>query len=370
MTRKLRGSAIWAVLALVACKGTDASASGATDASPVVLPWPPSVVAVGDTPATANSNASITDVASTTPPAVHSLCEDLDSLTKPLIEAAYDVVKTFSRYRARNKAANGTLELLRIEGEFRKDTQAKGESLRAKEATVKAHALVAGEAALLADLMHGYGATATAYEKYAEAFGRGPKGFKDLIGISETLEDIGTLMERLDLDLTKRCKQLQSATHDSDAGGPPTADVKAAASGRYEALDCGSILDTTTKLEWFVGPDRDTTWDDASSWTSALSPCGGGWRMPTGAELRALHGPSSTAGTGFLKNGVHYPAKIDPAFKAIGGGSWVWTDRVVGNTQAVAYNLFVNSPTTVNKDMTSGSEKLATRAFAVRVTRR
>jgi hypothetical protein len=51
----------------------------------------------------------------------------------------------------------------------------------------------------------------------------------------------------------------------------------------------GVVGDTNTGLEWMVGPDRDTTWDEAKAWVERLSVDGGGWRMPTVDELRTLY---------------------------------------------------------------------------------
>ncbi len=140
-------------------------------------------------------------------------------------------------------------------------------------------------------------------------------------------------------------------------------------SGRYVAQACGSILDSTTNLEWYVGPDKDTSWDDAVSWATSLSTCGTGWRMPTADELKALYDAKQTAGTGYFRDGQHYPAKLDPAFGGIGGGSWVWTGKTQG-TQAVGYNFFTNGPAPMAKDGAApgGLPRFTTRAFAVRGT--
>ena len=51
----------------------------------------------------------------------------------------------------------------------------------------------------------------------------------------------------------------------------------------------GIVKDTKTGLEWFVGPDRNTTWDEAKSWAESLSIDGGGWRLPTLKELGTLY---------------------------------------------------------------------------------
>ena len=46
------------------------------------------------------------------------------------------------------------------------------------------------------------------------------------------------------------------------------------------------ITDTETGLEWRVGPDDDTSWNDADRWVSNL---GGSWRLPRLNELRDLY---------------------------------------------------------------------------------
>lgn len=47
--------------------------------------------------------------------------------------------------------------------------------------------------------------------------------------------------------------------------------------------------DAKLGFEWVAGPDRDTTWDEARSWVQSLTVDGGGWRMPTMEELKALY---------------------------------------------------------------------------------
>jgi hypothetical protein len=59
--------------------------------------------------------------------------------------------------------------------------------------------------------------------------------------------------------------------------------------GRYIASANGIVIDTSTSLEWVAGPDRDMTWDEARSWIESLTTDGGGWRMPSIAELKGLY---------------------------------------------------------------------------------
>ena len=51
-------------------------------------------------------------------------------------------------------------------------------------------------------------------------------------------------------------------------------------------VDGAIITDTTTGLEWRVGPDSDTDWYEADYWVKDL---GGTWRMPSLPELQGLY---------------------------------------------------------------------------------
>jgi len=80
---------------------------------------------------------------------------------------------------------------------------------------------------------------------------------------------------------------------------------------RFIAYTNGILKDTKTGLEWFAGPDRDTTWDEAKSWAESLPIDGGSWRMPTLKELRTLY-----------KEGAG-PLNMTPLLKA--AGWWIWS---------------------------------------------
>ncbi len=56
----------------------------------------------------------------------------------------------------------------------------------------------------------------------------------------------------------------------------------------YISYENGIVYDQKTNLEWIVGPDTGTTWDEAKRWLESLSEAGGGWRMPTMDELERL----------------------------------------------------------------------------------
>jgi hypothetical protein len=134
------------------------------------------------------------------------------------------------------------------------------------------------------------------------------------------------------------------------------------AQGRYAVEACGAIIDRSTGLEWRVGPDQETSWPAAQSWVAGLTACGGGWQMPTAAQLQGLFDPSASAGTGFYTRGRYYPAHINAAFSGIGGGSWVWTDTPVSASTAAAVNLYEDLRVTLQRYQTVYS----VRAFAVR----
>ncbi|MBW1753578.1 MAG: DUF1566 domain-containing protein [Deltaproteobacteria bacterium] len=59
--------------------------------------------------------------------------------------------------------------------------------------------------------------------------------------------------------------------------------------GHYIAYATGVVYDKNTGLEWYAGPDRDTTWNEAKAWVDSLNVAGGGWRMPTSDELKTLY---------------------------------------------------------------------------------
>jgi len=96
---------------------------------------------------------------------------------------------------------------------------------------------------------------------------------------------------------------------------------------RFTLDASGVIRDSETGLEWLVGPDRDTDYVMAEKWVASLSGVsGGGWRMPTVAELRTLYQP----GVGSYN--------IDPAFRTTGW--WVWGEP---RDESSAWNFNFNN---------------------------
>jgi len=95
--------------------------------------------------------------------------------------------------------------------------------------------------------------------------------------------------------------------------------------GVYVAYANGIVRDTKTGLEWKVGPDRDTDWNEARSWVQSLNIDGGGWRMPTMDELAGLY-----------KNGLG-DRNMTPLLKTTGW--WVWSGEVEGSSDAWGFNF-------------------------------
>ncbi len=132
-------------------------------------------------------------------------------------------------------------------------------------------------------------------------------------------------------------------------------------SARYRTTDCGSIADTKTGMEWYMGPDKDFAWQDANNWVRGLSACGKHWTLPSADEVRALFDKQTTAGTGYYSGGRTWPAHVDPIFSGIGGGSWVWTKGSSANGNAPAFNLNQGVPVQISATNFDGT----VRAFAV-----
>jgi len=98
------------------------------------------------------------------------------------------------------------------------------------------------------------------------------------------------------------------------------AQKEVARDGVYVAYANGIVRDTKTGLEWKVGPDRNMTWEQASSWVKNLDLDGGGWRMPTTDELEGLY----NRGVG--------SRNMTPLLKTTGW--WVWSGETKGSSDA------------------------------------
>ena len=86
-------------------------------------------------------------------------------------------------------------------------------------------------------------------------------------------------------------------------------------SPRFTKASDGVITDSLTGLQWYVNPSPANTWHQAKAWAEHLTVAGGGWRLPTMAELKGIY-QKGASGT-----------NMDPLFDA--QGVWVWSGEVV-----------------------------------------
>jgi hypothetical protein len=141
------------------------------------------------------------------------------------------------------------------------------------------------------------------------------------------------------------CRGVVVVAQESEQINPD--ELRRAQNWRFIADDKGIVTDTKTGLEWFVGPDSNTTWDEAKSWVETLSVDGGRWRMPSREELKSLY----TKGVG-IRN-------MSPLFKTT--GSFVWTGETVGSLHAWGFCFEIGSAYWPRRDQIETA-----RGFAVR----
>jgi len=133
--------------------------------------------------------------------------------------------------------------------------------------------------------------------------------------------------------------------------GASTASVKER-DGHYGLYADGVVLDKTTGLEWLVGPDKNTTWDEADHWVAnvkegLIGPGGKGWRMPTINELESLY-----------KKGVG-TRNMTPLLKTTGW--WVWSNETKNSSGARAFRFHGGLSSWYSRSYSKNG-----RAFAVR----
>jgi hypothetical protein len=95
---------------------------------------------------------------------------------------------------------------------------------------------------------------------------------------------------------------------------------------RFTKASNGVITDHVTGLDWYVGPNHDNNWHEAKAWTESLTVAGGGWRMPTVAELKAIYQKGAS------------PYNMDPLFQTT--GVWVWSGEVHDAVSAWGYAFY------------------------------
>ena len=81
---------------------------------------------------------------------------------------------------------------------------------------------------------------------------------------------------------------------------------------RFTKAENGVITDSATGLDWYVG--KENTWHQAKAWVEGLTVAGGGWRLPTVAELKAIYQKGASANN------------MDPLFQTT--VAWAWSGEL------------------------------------------
>ena len=90
-------------------------------------------------------------------------------------------------------------------------------------------------------------------------------------------------------------------------------------------LKDGVIYDSELGLQWAPAPDRSMNHYQAEEYARNLSLAGGGWRLPTRAELKSLYDKSK-------------PGGADPKFNV--SDCWVWTSELEDPSGAWGFGFF------------------------------
>ena len=118
---------------------------------------------------------------------------------------------------------------------------------------------------------------------------------------------------------------------------------------RFDISDQKVIKDSQTGLEWYLGPNADTDWQGASSWATNLADAGGGWRMPSRAELKGIFLPDYKA-----------EYKIDPIFHL--KVCCVWAEEEDGPKSAWNFGFTLGDEAANPRYVTSSRRALAVRS--------
>ena len=126
---------------------------------------------------------------------------------------------------------------------------------------------------------------------------------------------------------------------------------EAGRNGTFIAYATGVVYDKNSGLEWYAGPDKNTSWNDAKRWVESLNVAGGGWRMPTRQELKNLY-----------KKGAG-ERNMTPLLKT--SGWWVWSGETKGSSSAWNFFFLSGFDYWFNRDFSNYGR----RGFAVRSRR-
>lgn len=117
---------------------------------------------------------------------------------------------------------------------------------------------------------------------------------------------------------------------------------------RFTKAGNGVITDSVTGLEWYVGPNQDNTWHEAKAWTENLTVAGGGWRLPTVPELKAL----------YQKGAAAY--NMDPLFQT--PGVWAWSGELNNAWSAWGFAFYNGQEGWHSMNYGNGRQVLAVRS--------
>jgi hypothetical protein len=117
---------------------------------------------------------------------------------------------------------------------------------------------------------------------------------------------------------------------------------------RFIAHADGVVYDTKTGLEWYAGPNKDTKWKQAKRWTERLQVAGGGWRLPTIKELKALY--EKDVGT----------RNMTPLLKTTG---WlIWSGETKGSFRAWGFHFGPGYEFYITRDISHNAQGFAVRS--------
>ena len=95
---------------------------------------------------------------------------------------------------------------------------------------------------------------------------------------------------------------------------------------RFTKAADGVITDHTTGLQWYVNSNPDINFHQAKAWAETLTVAGGGWRLPTVAELKALYQKGASRNN------------MDPIFQ--GPDAWAWSGDMYDARAAYGFAFY------------------------------
>ncbi len=98
----------------------------------------------------------------------------------------------------------------------------------------------------------------------------------------------------------------------AQTGSLKAQEVEGKGQPRFTKAENGVITDRATDLDWYVG--KESNGHQAKAWVEGLTVAGGGWRLPTVAELKAIYQPGASANN------------MDPLFQTT--VAWAWSGEM------------------------------------------